>query len=122
MKIHRRNFLLASSAMLLATNKLSFGSHKQNDGYQRPQKVQRFSTTGKRVTVYTTAAKTDYRISRTDTLSFKAVGQPKETQICVFVDPSRQFQTFLGIGSALIDASAESFALLPKEKQSELLS
>src|SRR6266550_5088103 len=121
MKIHRRNFLLASSAMLLATNKFSFGSNKQNEGYQSPQKAQRFSTTGKRVTVYTTAAKTDYRISRTDTLSFKPMGQPKETQICVFVDPDRQFQSFLGIGGALTDASAEVFAMLPAQKQREIL-
>src|SRR5438067_11583943 len=122
MKIKRRNFLHASSAALLPSNKLAFGSHKQNDGFQRPQKAPPFSTTGKQVTVYTTAAKTDYRISRTDSLSFKPVGQPKETQICVFVDPSRQFQTFLGIGGALTDASAETFALVPKEKQRELLS
>src|SRR5207245_9214126 len=114
MKIHRRNFLLASSAALLAKNNLSFGSNKQNDSNKRPQKAHRFSKIGKQITVYMTAAKTDYRISRTDTLSFKPVGQPKETQICVFVDPSRKFQTFLGIGGALTDASAETFALLPK--------
>src|SRR6266478_3016940 len=121
MKIKRRNFLLASSAALLASNKLALGSPKQSDGFQRPQKAPRFSTTGKQVTVYTTAAKTDYRISRTAPLSFKPVGQPKETQICVFVDPTRQFQTFLGIGGALTDASAETFATLPKEKQREIL-
>jgi glucosylceramidase len=120
MKIHRRNLLLASSAALLAPNRLLFGADN-NEGLQRPQKTQRFSTSGKQVTVYTTAAKTDYRISRTDTLSFKPLGQPKETQICVFVDPNRQFQTFLGIGGALTDASAETFALLPKERQRELL-
>ncbi|MFN2578760.1 MAG: glycoside hydrolase family 30 beta sandwich domain-containing protein [Pyrinomonadaceae bacterium] len=122
MKIPRRNFLLASSAALLASNKLAFGSHKQNEGFERPQKAPRFSRFGKKVTIYTTAANTDYRISRTDTLAFKQVGQPKETQICVFVDPNRRFQTFLGIGGALTDASAETFALLPKEKQRELLS
>jgi glucosylceramidase len=121
MKIDRRSFVLASSAALLAQNKLSFGSNKQKDGYQKPQKVQPFSVTGKPVTVYTTAAETNYRISPTDTLSFKPVGQPKETQICVFVDPTRQFQNFLGVGGALTDASAETFALLPKEKQHELL-
>lgn len=121
MKIHRRNFLLASSAALLASNQLGFGSPKQNDGFQGPRKAQRFSTTGKQVTIYTTAAKTNYRISRTDTLAFKPMGQPKETQICVFVDPDRQFQSFLGIGGALTDAAAETFALLPKEKQRELL-
>ncbi len=68
-----------------------------------------------------TAAKTNYRLSRTDSLIFKPMGQPKETQICVFVDPDRKFQTFLGIGGALTDASAETFALLPGQKQRELL-
>src|SRR6266480_3331558 len=119
MKIHRRNFLLASSAALLATNKLSFGYVKEAVVHQKTQRT--FSATGKQVTVFTTAAKTDYRISRTETLSFKPVGQPKETQVCVFVDPSRQFQTFLGIGGALTDASAEVFAMLPREKQREIL-
>src|ERR1041385_6654522 len=122
MKIKRRNFLLASSAGLVASNKLGFGSPKQNEALQRPQKALRFSPTGKQVTIYTTAAKTNYRISRTDTLAFKPMGQPKETQICVFVDPTRKFQTFMGIGGALTDAAAETFALLPKEKQRELLS
>ena len=112
MKIHRRNFLLSSSAVLVAS-KLSFGSSKLENAYQNPAT--------KQVNVYTSALNTNLRISPTDTLTFKPVGQPKETQICVFVDPSRQFQTFLGIGGALTDASAEVFAKLPKEKQSELL-
>jgi glucosylceramidase len=76
----------------------------------------------KEVAVYTTAANTDSRLSATDTLRFKPMGQPLETQICVFVDPSRTFQTILGIGGALTDASAETFAKLPKARQSELLS
>src|SRR5262249_48103462 len=46
---------------------------------------------------------------------------PLETQVCVFVDPTRTFQTHLGIGGALTDAAAETFAKLPKEKQQELL-
>jgi len=121
MKLHRRNFLLASSAALLAPPKLSFGSGKQKQRPQKTQTVEPFSTGGKQVTVYTTAAKTDHRISATDTVSFKRVGQPKETQVCVFVDPAKQFQTFLGVGGALTDASAETFAILPKEKQRELL-
>ena len=49
------------------------------------------------------------------------MGQPKETQPCVFIDPSKTFQTFIGIGGALTDASAETFAMLPKEKQKEIL-
>ncbi|HEV8369008.1 MAG TPA: glycoside hydrolase family 30 protein [Pyrinomonadaceae bacterium] len=114
MKIHRRNFLLASSAALLAHNKLSFGSSGSKSALP-------FSSTEKQVTVYTTADNTKLRISQTETVNFKPVGQPKETQICVFIDPARQFQTFLGIGGALTDASAEVFSMLPKEKQRELL-
>jgi glucosylceramidase len=37
------------------------------------------------------------------------------------VDPLQQFQTFVGIGGALTDASAETFAKLPKLKQTEFL-
>ena len=76
---------------------------------------------GKRVVVYTTAENTKLRISATDTLSFVAFGQPKETQPCVFIDPSRTFQTFIGIGGAITDASAETFAKLSKGKQQEFL-
>ncbi|MDQ2855627.1 MAG: glycosyl hydrolase [Acidobacteriota bacterium] len=122
MKIDRRNFLLASSAAaLVAQNKLAFGAGKQRINPQKSRASGPFSTSGKQVTVYTTAANTAHRIAATDKLSFKPVGQPKETQICVFVDPTRQFQNFLGIGGALTDASAETFALLPKERQTELL-
>ncbi|MDP4262766.1 MAG: glycoside hydrolase family 30 protein [Bacteroidota bacterium] len=80
-----------------------------------------FSTDGKKVIVYTTADSSQYRLSATDTLEFKEMGQPLETQICVFVDPSKTFQDFLGIGAAMTDASAETFAKLPRDKQQELL-
>ena len=121
MKIDRRNFLFASSAALLVQRKLSFGSSKHTNPEQRPAAMKRFSTNGKQVAVYTTAADTKHRISATDTLSFKPMGQPKETQICVFVDPDRPFQTFLGIGGALTDASAEVYAMLPQDKQREII-
>ena len=68
-----------------------------------------FNSSGKSVTVYTTADSTGYRLTPMDTLSFYDLGQPKETDICVFVDPSKTFQTFMGIGGALTDASAETF-------------
>jgi glucosylceramidase len=73
------------------------------------------------IAVYTTADKTTHRLSRTDTLTFKRMGQPLETQVCVFVDPSKRAQTILGIGGALTDASAEVFAKLPRAKQQEFL-
>lgn len=78
-------------------------------------------THGSTVAVYTTAENTPHRLSQTETLTFAPFGQPFENQACVFVDPARTFQTFTGIGGALTDASAETFAKLPPAKQTELL-
>src|SRR4030095_12308239 len=75
----------------------------------------------KKVTVITTADKTDLRLSRSTDLSFEKFGQPMETEPCVFIDPYKTFQTMVGIGGAITDASAETFAKLPKEAQQELL-
>ena len=80
-----------------------------------------FSADGKKVFVYTTADSTNLRLTATDTLQFAEHGQPVETQVCVFVDPDKTFQTLLGIGGALTDASAETYAKLPKEKQDEFM-
>src|SRR5215510_295983 len=95
MKINRRNFLLssASTSLLASTTPPSPAQKKKPSLPVKP-----FSTAGKKVTVYTTADKSEYRITATDTLSFQPLSQPLETQICVFLDPSKTFQTFLGIG------------------------
>ena len=84
-------------------------------------KTPAFSLEGKKPIVYTTADSTNLRLAITDTLVFHDLPQPVETQFCVFVDPARTFQTLLGIGGALTDASAETFAKLPADKQQELL-
>lgn len=80
-----------------------------------------YNATGKQVLVYTTADNTGYRLSLTDTLQFTDLKQPLETEPCIFVDPGHTFQTMLGIGGALTDASAEVYARLPKDKQAELM-
>lgn len=81
-----------------------------------------YSTDGKKVSVYTTADSSTLRLSLTDSsLQFADFGQPKETEVCVFVDPGKTFQTMLGIGGAITDASAETYAKLPKDKQEEIL-
>jgi len=80
-----------------------------------------FSTAGKKVSVYTTADSSSYRLSLLQTSEFKQKGQPFENETIVFVDPDKTFQTFLGIGGALTDASAETFAKLPKDKQQEFM-
>ncbi|HST53774.1 MAG TPA: glycoside hydrolase family 30 beta sandwich domain-containing protein [Pyrinomonadaceae bacterium] len=118
MKTNRRDFLLATtSACLLVQNvKPSQAQTRRPTAAPKP-----FSAEGRQVAVYTTAEKTDYRLSATDTLTFKRLGQPLETQVCVFVDPSKTYQTLLGIGGAITDAAAETFARLPDDKQREVL-
>ncbi len=76
---------------------------------------------GKNVTVYTSADSTNLRLTVTDKLTFKLAVQPLESEITVFVNPDKQYQTFIGIGGAITDASAEVFAKLSKDKQQELL-
>lgn len=75
----------------------------------------------KKATTFTTAHQTDLRISRSGDLSFQELKQPLESEPCVFVDATKTFQTMLGFGGAITDASAETFARLPPESQQELL-
>lgn len=80
-----------------------------------------WSLEGKKLTVYTTADSSALRLSSSDSFQFKDMAQPLETQVMVFVDPSKTFQTYMGIGGAITDASAETFYKLPADKQQELL-
>jgi len=81
----------------------------------------RSTALGKRVVVYTTADSTPLRLAPTDTLLFKAAEPITEAQIYVFVDPRRTFQTMIGIGGALTDAAAETFAKLPAARQEDVM-
>lgn len=76
---------------------------------------------GSRVTVYVTAQNTDYHFSATEKLTLTDKPQPVETELAIFVDPAKTFQTMVGIGGALTDAAAEIFYKLPVIKQKELL-
>ena len=71
--------------------------------------------------VFTTAHKTDLKLSKSSGLNFGDFKQPLETEIDVLVDPSKQFQTFMGIGAALTDAAAETFYKLSEENQERFL-
>jgi glucosylceramidase len=75
----------------------------------------------KQFKVYTTADSTNYRLSLMDSGFSTFKGQPYENEVTIFVDPSKSFQTYLGTGGAITDASAETFYKLPKAKQQELL-
>lgn len=85
------------------------------------QQAPQYSAKNKTVKVYVTEKGTDNRITATETLHFEDKAQPVETEVAVFVDPAKKFQTMVGIGGALTDASAETFYKLPKDKQKEFL-
>jgi glucosylceramidase len=105
-------FLSLISVMLVIT----FSCNQEKAEKQNP-----FLTSSKKVFQYTTADTLDLRISLTDSLSFNKHDQPVETQTVVFVDPQNAFQTFMGIGGAITDASAETFAKLPENKKEEFV-
>ena len=118
MKIDRRSFLAASTSAIL----LGKAAQPVEAQAARGSKAARpFSVAGREVSVYTTAKDSELRLAKTGTFPFKPSAQPLETQTCVFVDPERTFQTFLGIGGAITDASAETFFKLPKQKQAEII-
>tara|TARA_R110002050_G_scaffold1281_5_gene9350 strand:+ start:14622 stop:16073 length:1452 start_codon:yes stop_codon:yes gene_type:complete len=89
--------------------------------FSQKKELQKITANGKKVIVYTTADSTQLRLAKTDNLIFTEARQPLETEVSIFVEPNKTFQTFLGIGGAISDASAEVFAKLDKNRQQELL-
>jgi glucosylceramidase len=77
------------------------------------------SVSGKKLHVYTTAENSNLRLSLSNDLISKE--SSSNTAVSIEVDPAKTFQTFLGIGGAITDASAEVFAKLPADKQQEFL-
>ena len=71
--------------------------------------------------VYATAENTDKRLSFEGELAFDTARQPLETEVAIFVNPNQKFQTFLGIGGAITDASAEVFSQMSPANQEALL-
>jgi len=76
---------------------------------------------GATVKVFTSAAGTDQRLARGQDVTLAPGHALTEVENSVFVDPTRTFQTVLGIGGAITDSSAEVFAKLSKDKQAEFL-
>ena len=114
-----KKILFAFTILFLLSSCLR--NKEANQKKEKTEAVSTYSVEDKKVKVYTTADTANLRMTLTDTVGFSEFGQPLETQVCVFVDPTRTFQTFLGIGGAITDASAETFAKLPKEKQDEIM-
>lgn len=71
--------------------------------------------------LYVTAKGTADRITKKESPVFEPLEQPDEHTPTIILDRFKTFQTIVGFGGALTDASAETFYKLPKEKQQEIL-
>ena len=71
--------------------------------------------------IFVTAKNSRLQLTKMADATFVPMAQPNEREVCIFIDPSRTFQTMIGIGGALTDASAEVFAKLSPTMQKDLL-
>ncbi len=72
--------------------------------------------------VYTTSTNSDIKLQLTAAnILFSEFKQPLETEASIYINSSKLHQTFLGIGAALTDASAETFYKLSKENQNHFM-
>jgi glucosylceramidase len=71
--------------------------------------------------VFLTARDSGDRLTDKGAVPFERMSQPAEFSATVMVDPGHTYQTIEGIGGALTDAAAETYAKLPKKSQQELL-
>ena len=76
---------------------------------------------GTTLEVHTTAFDRGEHLALTGTAALAPGKQPPEGDVSVFVDASKTYQTLLGIGGAITDASAEVFARLDAKAQERLL-
>lgn len=123
MSINKLNILailIAFASCTQAGKKDNTLSRKQENNTTAPaKKAIQVGTNG--VQVYTTASNSDQRLAKTNTLQFTSAGQALESEVSIFVNPNKTFQSFWGIGGAITDASSEIFATLSPEKQDEFL-
>ena len=123
--MNRRDFLAASSTSLALTASgvtaatPAGAADTVGEGAAVPDAP--IGVADRRLVVYTTAAGTSNRLAATGTLRFQRLDDLPEPDVNVFVDPARRFQTVLGVGGAITDAAAETYARLPAAKQRELI-
>ena len=68
--------------------------------------------------VYTTTAGNNTKLDLTnENVQFSDFVQPLETQASILINPEKQHQTFVGIGAAFTDASAETYYKLKEDQQ-----
>src|SRR6218665_285077 len=75
-----------------------------------------------KIKVFTTAENSNLKLSLSnDLISNNNTTQQKKSTVSIKIDTGKTDQTFIGIGGAITDASAEVFAKLSPKKQKEFL-
>lgn len=115
-----KNFILALTGVALASCANGV-DNTETETKTEPTTKETTVYTPTQATLYTTAENTALRLANQGDLKFTDATQPLETEVAVFVNPNKSFQSFLGVGGAITDASAEVFAKLTPDKQEELL-
>lgn len=114
-------FFLIQSIILLILIVVSC-KKTENEGPISLKEQQALVINFKKNKVYITAHDRHLKLTLKDeVLEFKDSEQPTETDVAIVVDLTKRFQTFLGIGAALTDASAETFYKLPKVNQDKFM-
>ena len=108
---HCPTLILSGFVAALLVVSSAFSTEPQNPGKARRGTAE----------VYLTAKGTSDRLARKADLAPAMLEQPDEHVPTIILDESKAFQTIVGIGGALTDASAETFYKLPPEKQEEIL-
>lgn len=80
-----------------------------------------YTPAGGAVTVYTSAEGAPEQMVRSEVAPLQAGHALTEVENSIFVNPTRRFQTVLGVGGAITDSAAEVFAKLGKDKQAEFM-
>ena len=115
-------FLLALQAISCSVQKNDTEKSNDNNEIENVESSPlKSSLVGNKVQVFTTAQNTNLRLSKTEELTIEEGNQSLESEISIFVNPSKRFQKVLGFGAAITDASAEVFYKLPKDQQEKLI-
>ncbi|MDQ1118689.1 MULTISPECIES: glycoside hydrolase family 30 protein [Pseudoxanthomonas] len=80
-----------------------------------------YTPSGGAVTVYTSASGAPAQMVRSEVAALQPGHALTERENSIFVDPTRRFQTVMGLGGAITDAAAETYAKLSKAKQAEFM-
>ena len=92
-----------------------------NTGMAAEASMDESTDNGKPIVIYTSAAGSEQRLSRSGTATLQPGHKLVEAETSIFVDPGKRYQSLIGIGGAITDSSAEVFAKLDPARQAEFL-